>query len=887
MDGRKIFLLILEICLLIHNCIANSSINQGENRIGVRERRSVNKNECLALQVSTNPQLHTFGQTFTELASGLNKIPKNFKGDVILFVGNTGAGKSSLVHILAGEGATFVGKEIGEDTGDYYIEDTSGKFVTNTTISSTTTYPEAVVDATSGAVLFDTPGFRDTRSAIHEIVATYGLHSVAEMSKRIKIALLVNHNSLTPSGPRDDFTNTLESFFSLFNNTHKFQESTYLIATKTPNQHIIRHGKITRVTAETQIKGVSQFLKGVSNTLDNREGNYVNEKFIKNAQALIHSLEGKIALFMKPDDSGPVLESHSIQQSIKSIREMLLSKDGYVEVEVGDFGFAVSDRAKVYIRELYDLMNNHIVEVSKSFAVSFNKFVTTHFKSFGDIQTIKNHLQSTVQHVGHLIQKTKVSTTPSDYVDAIINLADGIQMEFCSRHVLTEIKQLDGYLDGLKKITDHNRYDPSKWSNSLHPLERSVQNELMFYNLIDNLYKKVTDYSVIFKDPTVLRLKHETEFRMPILMAEKFIKHLGLTQFKITSDKLEEVNSFLKKIVGKESIFLSKSNTVVVVDSVLKTSGLHLDKLGKGRLSKTVVLVALRKLYIDSDLVMKGWNLIVIAPEWHVLGKFTLSVDGKDPSATYRGQASPGEHGKDGASGSSAGNFLGVALHYFNSHQLTISASGGNGERGQDGGDGKDGRDGQDDFYPRRWIDDNDSESISPLFNFANSWSDTYIRRADYGSDGGDAGQGGRGGLGGSSGSIKTVQLHSFSPDRSTHRLQDGIKGRDGVNGRPGKGGLRGCDIIDEEYERRILFFTTSRGKKSRFVDCHRRRNFDGTIRPRGPNFQVRPTAVPQPPSICLQYNEVKHLFQDNNDIVSHSTTVEFQNSFKKHFGCY
>ncbi|RZF42455.1 hypothetical protein LSTR_LSTR012589 [Laodelphax striatellus] len=880
MERRHFFLLILEIGLW---SIASTDSSSSST---VSLKRSIRSNECQHLQVSTNQQLHEFGKAFAELASGLDNIPNNVNGDVILFVGNTGVGKSSLVHLLAGEDANFLAREDGDDSGNFYIEDTSGRFVKNTTIDSTTIYPEAVVDATTGTILFDTPGFRDTRSTVHEIVATYGLHRVAEQSQRVKIALLVSYNSLTPSGPRDDFTNTLESFFSFFNNTQKFQDSTYLISTKTENRYIVRRGEVIPVSAETIIKGIVQFINGVSQTLEKRKGTNGDENFIRNAQALIGSLEDKVALFMKPDQSGPLSEAIPLQQSLKSIREMLLGDDGYVTVKNSDLGFALSDKAKVYIRKLYDQMNSHIEHVSKSFATVFEKFVIGQSKGLDNIETIRSNLKHTQQQVEILIRKTNTSATPGEYIDAIINLAASVNMKFCSQHVPDEIKKLDGYFDGLKKVTDHYHFTLSKWSESLYPLQRLVHNEIMFYDMLENLYKKITDNSVMFDDLTFYSMKTTSGGWGSIEKIKDNIKRLGLVQFdslQITPEKLAEIGSFLRNVIGEQEVTCYKSHTLVILDSVLRTSILDREKMATCPRTTTVVLVATRKLYIDANIgvdLMEGRNLVVIAPEWHTLGSFTLSVDGKSVQDRSRGRAAPGREGLNGMPGQPAGQFVGVALKHFNSQLLTISASGGNGGPGENGGDGVDGRDGSDGTTKTR-IDD-----TSNIYIFYNSFKTKFYIKADYGTDGSNAGHGGFGGPEGLYGSVKMYSLLKHSPDRSTHRVQSGARGRSGANGRPGRGGLRGCDRIEEVKERRILFIPAGSSSTSSFVNC-RRRNNNGALQPRSVPFL--PAALPRlpaPPSVCELFGAVKQQFEKYNDIVSHTTAVEFRQAFQKQFNC-
>ncbi|XP_039296660.1 uncharacterized protein LOC111046353 isoform X3 [Nilaparvata lugens] len=829
------------------------------------------------------------------MVAGLQNITTSPPGNIIMFVGNTGVGKSSLVNLLAGNTANFKAVEDSPDTGSYHIVETTGIHVSNITTESKTTYPEPITDLQSGVVFFDMPGFRDTRSAVHEVIAAYGLQFVAKTSKAIKIALLVNYESLTIGGSRDDFINTLKSFFSLLNNPSKYRLSTHLVATKVRNDYIPRKGKLVSIPDNKYIESIKNFLDSVRRSQEEHHDGvtgYSDKQFLSLSQTFIRDFvdgEKKIHLFKKPDQEGPVMDSEPVSRSLETIRESLVKSNSYVSVGVNDFGYTLTDKAKNHIRELFDMMNNYTMDVGRSFTQSFQPYLVSIYKNYSDISDITADLQKTKTDAGVLIHSANMSHHPNEFADALQKFLHDLGADFCSNETLQEMKQLNKSLSSLKGITGEHFYVPDKWTAYLYDIERIVKNEQDYYAMLHNLYNKLTEHDALTVDfyvsiSSVLKKHNKRNKVVDKNNYGHLMEYLGLKQYaslKINQDQLDEINAVYTK--AKNQFYYQKhsckDNTSLILGSFLQLQTLDRNKLCAD--ATTVVLLATNRIYIDTSLgvdVLGGRNLVIIAPEWYVMGKFVISVDGPSQGAATH-KAPNGQVGVDGKPGQSAGKFVGVGLHYYNSEQLTITANGGNGQNGQDGGDGQDGLDG----YDNTGVRNSDKESLKTFFY--NKYNETTIIGSDKGSNGGNAGMGGFGGARGLNGSIDIHNLSPQMPHHSTHVMLNGTEGQRGANGIIGRGGKGGCDQKIQESEKNILIlFKYNSVKESGFVDCNRE-NPNGQLVPNNATRSIEtPSAVPNPPSICNLYTKMADHFEP--DIFSNKLIEEFQQKFIERFGC-
>jgi energy-coupling factor transporter ATP-binding protein EcfA2 len=128
------------------------------------------------------------------ISDGEKKIDGNSFKEVILFVGITGSGKTTLTQFLAGDNdklfSVAVDEETADETGEFLIIDNDK--ISNSTITSKTLYPEAIVDADTHEVLVDCPGFSDTRSTNYDIAATIFTKYLIDNVNAVKVVLVVN-----------------------------------------------------------------------------------------------------------------------------------------------------------------------------------------------------------------------------------------------------------------------------------------------------------------------------------------------------------------------------------------------------------------------------------------------------------------------------------------------------------------------------------------------------------------------------------------------------------------------------------------------------------------------------------------------------------------------
>ncbi|XP_022203876.2 uncharacterized protein LOC111060517 [Nilaparvata lugens] len=150
------FYMVATLIVIISSVDSSRTSKTGGNGDGLLKQsvQKVPTDQCspLGLLQEKYRDLHEFSSSFAEMVAGLQKVNTSSSGDVIMFVGNTGVGKSTLVYLLAGHTDQFTAVENIPDSNNFYILDTTGKRVSNITTESKTTYPEAVLDVKSGVI---------------------------------------------------------------------------------------------------------------------------------------------------------------------------------------------------------------------------------------------------------------------------------------------------------------------------------------------------------------------------------------------------------------------------------------------------------------------------------------------------------------------------------------------------------------------------------------------------------------------------------------------------------------------------------------------------------------------------------------------------------------
>jgi len=154
----------------------------------------------------------------------------------VLFIGNTGSGKSTLVNYLTG--ARLKAIESDNPDGDFNIDlvdaDTTRPKIGHQ-LSSQTTVPNRLVDFAQRTVYWDCPGFLDTKGHYQDIANCYYIKRLFDTLENIKIVVVVPLSEC--SGKATNFTKILDRLADLFlNDIDKIMECLTVVITKTkPN----------------------------------------------------------------------------------------------------------------------------------------------------------------------------------------------------------------------------------------------------------------------------------------------------------------------------------------------------------------------------------------------------------------------------------------------------------------------------------------------------------------------------------------------------------------------------------------------------------------------------------------------------------------------------
>jgi len=156
----------------------------------------------------------SFSKDYEQLQKVMNSIQtikqradSEAKGkDIVLVVGNTGAGKSTLVNYLAG---CRMREEMIPNSIDLGIVAENPIMEIGHGFPSKTEFPQMYKDPYTNLTYCDCPGFLDNRGASFEISNAYAIKRIALTAKSIKIVVLIDYHGLK-SERAENLRQTLE-----------------------------------------------------------------------------------------------------------------------------------------------------------------------------------------------------------------------------------------------------------------------------------------------------------------------------------------------------------------------------------------------------------------------------------------------------------------------------------------------------------------------------------------------------------------------------------------------------------------------------------------------------------------------------------------------------
>lgn len=751
------------------------------------------------------------------LKFGEDLIKPNKHKDVVLLLGNTGAGKTTFSHFIAGDNNNLISKETAD--GSFIIIDTNNKISVNSTIISQTVYPELIVDQDTDTAFYDCPGFSDTRSLAHDITSTLFIKRVIDYSNRAKLVFVVNSPSLREGMYRNDFILLVKHAVTFIKDIDKYSKSIAIVSTKVDNTPVKVGNSYQLVPDSKIIDGIVDFLVKVKYDLLNHE--YVTDKsFTKKAAKFVdillernaHGYE-RIGIFRRPDESGHLNNILLLQEGKKSLQNMIFNNLNYVHIENDDFGYTISDESKNKIHLIAEEINISITKEIFLLGDDIKKHLEMEENKTQDIFVSRDSFKQASKSL-ELVNKPTVDTKATEFLNQIF-LALNVSIP---SERTANIERYDEYLSFLDAVSYRKTTNPLLWQEGVTDIKEYFRDSEKWYDFITKFYTWLTSYcfqqDITNYDPNNVEILCSEKNHCKINI-DKFVMGTScetshnlkpfskdINDIELSDSRIGTIHKILKlaitdKIVGH----CPTSNKLIIRGQLLRITDIN--KFQCNGVIESIQMSALHKLFIDGDLYKPELQLSLIAPAWEVIGDRNILLEGTPGSSLGKARSGsvPGENGADGIPGlpgGPGGYFLGITDSIIGG-TLSISVDGGKGGPGQEGGDGAVGINGEDvtHLQPTGLIRGKTLGGWKRLNNRLVMQSKLGYVRGQKAGDGGSSGNGGVGGAGGFAG--KAV-IHDFSNSGKILVSQrPGPMGDGGKAGKPGNGGVHGkCQEISK-----------------------------------------------------------------------------------------
>ncbi|XP_014270226.1 uncharacterized protein [Halyomorpha halys] len=756
----------------------------------------MNRTEELNTNSTLIKNIHYF------LQNGDKEIKYSPNKDIVLLLGNTGSGKSTLTQYISGNAHTLWSQEVEEGSGQFVIIDKKNKISSNSTLVSQTIYPDLIEDAKSKILYYDCPGFSDTRSAAHEIAATYFIKKVIDSARSVKMVFVVSHNSVTKGEDRQHFILMLQHATDFVKQIEKFKNSIALVVTKIENRYV--GNKI--VSDEKVIKAIGNYLEQAKLDIGQHpemvtspgQSSETKEKVLSLLDIFLSRQEKeqytRIGIFRKPNEPGLISEIELMKEGKIPLENLINKNIRFAEAGDKDFGYTVSAKSKVHISALAEEINKTIVKELLNIGKEIEEYCIAQEEKTSDLEYMSTKFQKLQESFSKVqVNAVKDTITPEKFISEIDVNIKYFEISIPDHHIKTVQREGD-YINFLNIISNQSikSHKSSLLAAGLSKLTEYLSDSHSFYHVLNAMYQRLEEFDVQ-KNRNKYSTIHVNEFSD--LFESSLFKEVetilkensDFRKMKLDRPKLKLLNTVLDQTLKYQiEQTIPEINTIMVKGMNVKLS--DLSELLSNKDIKFIEVYALHKIFIDTSLDLTGreMQMAIIAPVWEVVGGQSIILDGKPGMEHYSQKARSGEQygesgydGQPGEPGGPAGNFIGIGKHYINEEYMHISANGGKGGRGQNGGDGADGYDGA--HCPKNCV----AEKGSLFTVIYNKDDEEYM-----GGKGGKGGDGGIGGYGGSQGSIYITKVGGESGVvQAKKNAQDGDPGGNGTGGRGGKGG--------------------------------------------------------------------------------------------------
>lgn len=364
----------------------------------------------------------------------------------VLVLGTTGTGKSTLASLLTGANLTsFVSNRV------FSITDNNDLISENSTTVSKTKVPNLMIDEDTNTTFYDCAGFADSRGVVIDFLATRSIRDLLIFSNEIKLLFAVSYESIQNDviGNRRGFSDLAKHIVNLIKNIEKYRIGMSLVVTKVPNLVVYdEEAKPVLIDDKIIIESIGDFINETKNDLENKRANTLTleerrltEGTIKLCEILLERESNeytRINIFRSVNRGGSLKTMKAIQNERKAISTTIHDTMAYVQTDINDFGYSISDQSTGQLSNLIIKLEDKLEEYTGN--------ICTDLKSFYQKGTpLINIINSTI----NFFQLPSNREFITRFNQSVINL--GIEI---NANVLTNTSNDIDFLDFLQNI--HN-----------------------------------------------------------------------------------------------------------------------------------------------------------------------------------------------------------------------------------------------------------------------------------------------------------------------------------------------------------------------------------------------------------------------------------------------
>lgn len=493
--------------------------------------------------------------------------------DIVLFLGNTGASKSTLVGFLTD--ADLEAVEIIEDSGNFMVVDRNNLIERVPTILSKTFIPTLFFEPSTGTPYFDCPGFSDTRSAAHDITISYFNNRLLKFANSVKLLFTVNFESVQTGGNRNDFLLLAKNAVTLIRSIDNYRDGIGLMVTKVENIYIRKNGYLHLVDDTKVIETVAHFLIKTRNGLvqiieeqnlltNNRN---LNVEIIKFIDILLTNRNGqyeRIGILRKVDQSGPLRNIPILQLEKDMINTILYEKLQFVPTHSTDFGFTFTTDSKKYLNQLIREVQDHVRADVAAIGNEIEQFYQRQEKEISDIIILHDKMLLAQQKLLEI-----QTENPRMFLIQIIDVANelGISLSINTLHRFSSKLE---YLEFLSEASGYNTTGSLQLTDELKRNTNRIESSRKWYRFLIDLHKEVSKHNLRIDDgASRLIQQYYTIADGRSIDFKQFLNHIAGKVYP--NENIMEVNEFkLKKLKGLLNDFVSDNKAKVLTATFVK-----------------------------------------------------------------------------------------------------------------------------------------------------------------------------------------------------------------------------------------------------------------------------------------------------------------------------